>query len=223
MTKYRYDLAAIAALTLATVLTAWLGLWGPIDLSKLQQWQTVMAAIIAPSLALLPATIAYKAAMAKVNFDREMHDAQEERRVLNIRKRLHFAVAIFWSEVIDLRKKMVPVRGNKVEGIRAGAITLNLPNEIHEAWEHADVLDPADFNRIANVKYNFNIIQRELRLLDSERAWSYCWPYNPPAELAQIIFAIKDLEQFLEVLVENLADHSAASITSGARSTSRGR
>jgi hypothetical protein len=220
--EQRYDLLAISGLMLAAVFSVWLGLWGPVDLSKLQQWQTLMAAIIAPSLALLPATIAYKAAMAKVNFDREMHDAQERRRVLNVRKRLHFAVAIFWSEVIDLRKKMVPVIGNKVEGIRADAITLNLPNEIHEAWEHADVLDPADFNRIANVKYNFTIIQRELRLLDSERVWSYYWPYDPPAELAQIIFAIKDLERFLEVLVENLADHSAASIAFVTRSTSPG-
>jgi hypothetical protein len=66
-------LPAVSALMLATILTVWLGIWGPIDLSKLKEWQTSMAAAVA----LLAATLAYKGATAKVDFDRE--EAERER------------------------------------------------------------------------------------------------------------------------------------------------
>ena len=64
-------LPTMAALMLSALITVWLGLWGPIDIQKLKDWQPLMASIIAPTIVLGAATLAYLAAMAKVNHDRQ--------------------------------------------------------------------------------------------------------------------------------------------------------
>jgi hypothetical protein len=57
---------------LCTLIVVWLGLWGPLlDLEKLRDCQPLMASIVAPTIALGAATLAYHSAMAKVYHDRE--------------------------------------------------------------------------------------------------------------------------------------------------------
>src|SRR6516165_7374506 len=45
-------LPTMAALMLSALITVWLGLWGPIDIQKLKDWQPLMASIIAPTIVL---------------------------------------------------------------------------------------------------------------------------------------------------------------------------
>src|SRR6516164_435018 len=78
----------MAALMLSALITVWLGLWGPIDIQKLKDWQPLMASIIAPTIVLGAATLAYLAAMAKVNHDRQEAVCQRNRERLGLFLRL---------------------------------------------------------------------------------------------------------------------------------------
>jgi hypothetical protein len=68
-------LPTMAALMLSALIAIWLGLWGPIDVQKLKDWQPLMASIIAFGAA----TLVYRGAMAKVNLDREEAERQRNR------------------------------------------------------------------------------------------------------------------------------------------------
>ncbi|MDE5456301.1 hypothetical protein GWE18_26430 [Bradyrhizobium sp. CSA112] len=59
---------------LTALLAAWMSLAGP---PNLKDWQTLIASCIA----LIGGTLAYKGAMAKVDFDRETHE--KRMRILN--------------------------------------------------------------------------------------------------------------------------------------------
>jgi hypothetical protein len=78
-------LPTMAFLMLCTLIVVWLGLWGPLlDLEKLRDWQPLMASIIAPTIALGAATLAYHSAMAKVYLARDNSqtpDAGQDSRV----------------------------------------------------------------------------------------------------------------------------------------------
>jgi hypothetical protein len=79
-------LPTFSALMLSALITVWLGLAEPIDLSRLKEWQTLSAAVVA----LIAAGIAYLAAMAKVNFDRSVHEGEQRRRNKNVLIRLRY-------------------------------------------------------------------------------------------------------------------------------------
>ena len=50
-------LPTVAALMLAAVLTAWLGVWGPIKLENVKDWQPLIAAVIALASPVLAASL----------------------------------------------------------------------------------------------------------------------------------------------------------------------
>lgn len=73
---------------LAATITAALGIWGPLDIAKFKEWQTLLAAIIAPSIALIAAIVAYKAAISKVELDREIIESERANAKLSLYLRL---------------------------------------------------------------------------------------------------------------------------------------
>ncbi|THD45779.1 MAG: hypothetical protein E8A46_28195 [Bradyrhizobium sp.] len=73
-------LPTFSALMLSAILTVWLGLWGPIDLNKLQPWQPLLVGLFA----IVAAIIAYRGATAIVRFNRETRDRDERRKKLGI-------------------------------------------------------------------------------------------------------------------------------------------
>src|SRR5947209_605163 len=89
------NLQTMAVLLLGALIAVWLGIAGPMDLSKLKEWQTLVAAIVAPSIAFGAAIVAYKAAMAKVNFDRKVHEETARRQRRGMLLRLRFALEHF--------------------------------------------------------------------------------------------------------------------------------
>ena len=94
----------MAALMLSALITVWLGLWGPIDIQKLKDWQPLMASIIAPTIVLGAATLAYLAAMAKVNHDRQEAERQRNRERLGLFLRLR---ASLWRVMFEARKSIL--------------------------------------------------------------------------------------------------------------------
>jgi hypothetical protein len=69
----RYDMLAVSLLMFTAMLSVWLGVWGPTNTTTWKDWQPLMAAFVA----LGAATMAYKSAMAKVEFDRNEEARRE--------------------------------------------------------------------------------------------------------------------------------------------------
>ncbi|MGJ5000547.1 hypothetical protein ACQR10_04435 [Bradyrhizobium sp. HKCCYLRH2060] len=173
MIRQRFDLAAIAALILTVVLTVWLGLWGPFEISKLQQWQTVMAAIIAPTLALIPATIAYKGAMAKVDHDRQEAERRRNNERLGLYLRLRASLrrthadAFSRVELIEDKQLSQILWGLRIS---PNMITVYNPPEVQEAWQALHLIPPSVIVNIEALKQLLPQIEQELSKF-ADRTW----------------------------------------------------
>ncbi|MGJ4893751.1 hypothetical protein ACQR2B_06735 [Bradyrhizobium oligotrophicum] len=183
MPNQRYDVLAIALLMFTVVFAVWLGLLGPIDVSKLKEWQTVMAAIIAPTLALVPATIAYKGAMAKVDHDREEAERRRRNEQLGLFLRLRAAVKQTLSDankaayLIDER---LPTDFRLQTSIRVipDQIAIAYPPEIKEAWANLHLMPSTAVVPLETLKRIIPIIEGAL-----SRCANDSWTINFPGAL----------------------------------------
>ncbi len=94
----------IVGLMTLTVLTMWLGIWGPLDLHQLKELQTLLATLIGAGGAIGSATIAYRAAMAKVTLDREQAAKDLLRRKTGLYLRLEFALGRLAIEAREIER-----------------------------------------------------------------------------------------------------------------------
>ena len=108
----------------------WLGIWGPLDLHQLKEWQTLLAALIA----LGAATIAYRAAMAKVTLDRELATEELLRQRTGMYLRLAFALHRMKVEAEKVETKLNNSAKLKRDPITITDITV--PKDIEETWKH---------------------------------------------------------------------------------------
>jgi hypothetical protein len=132
----------ITGLILTVVIVIWLGLWGPLDLEMLKGWQTLLAAVIAPSIALYAATLAYRGAMAKVELDRE---EAERKRVANrqgIYLRLRYRTARLASDASTALEslRVFPAKA-KMAATYYRPLTEKI-EELEEAWKNLELLPP---------------------------------------------------------------------------------
>jgi hypothetical protein len=130
-------LPTFSALLLATILTAWLGLWGPIDVGKLKDWQTIMAA----GIALVAGSLAYKGAMAKVDFDREIAERERISKKLGIFFRLLSVIKTLDEEASHAVEEIREFSRSFIASKRLTHFTLMLPDvaELIEAWDKIDM------------------------------------------------------------------------------------
>ena len=173
------DLSTVVALMFTATLTVWLGLWGPIELARLKEWQTLMAAIIAPSIALLAAMLAYKGAMlaykgamAKVDLDRAVHDAEQQRRRKSLMTKVYYATLMFRADLNATIRRLDPLTASVrmlTPSVTRGDLAVAWPPEFQEAWENLNLSDGAAAHALAHVKHNHN-------LLDAARADSLGCP-----------------------------------------------
>lgn len=205
MNNPRYDLVTISAIMLAGILTVWLGIWGPLSWPALKEWQTLMSAIIAPSLALIPATIAYKAAMKNVNFQRSEAERRRESERLALFIRLQHAADKMATEATRASLKIKLVQHAPIEiTISKRDLVLHDQIELDEAWRCANLL-PAPI--LGNVAAWRTLVQELMHRLDDYDS-KHHWTFNLPDMSA---FAYIDAApQFLQVYVleaENIAFH----------------
>jgi hypothetical protein len=103
------------------------------NLHELQQWQTLLAAL----LTLGAASIAYHAAMAKVSLDRQLAEQELNRQRVGLHLRLSFALN---QLLMDAGKARDASRSTqRDEPIPASDLTVLEPLEIAEAWEHLEL------------------------------------------------------------------------------------
>lgn len=92
-------LPTMSALMLSAVLATWLSVAGP---PNLKDWQTLIASCIA----LIGGGLAYKGAMAKVKFDRDIHEKSFERQELGVYLRLR-STLVYVRQFADVAVRKV--------------------------------------------------------------------------------------------------------------------
>ena len=137
-------LPTISALMLTAVLTVWLGLWGTVDLSKLEKWQTLMTGFVA----LIAAGIAYRGATAKVRYDREVADREEMRRKVALFLKLEVALTQLYEKARILNNRFAIHR----LGWEAADVALDEPPELEEAWARLDLFPRHVIAEIRNIR-----------------------------------------------------------------------
>lgn len=157
----RKDTVAISMLVLATILSVWLGIWGPTNTTAWKDWQPLMAAFVA----LGAATLAYRGAMAKVHFDEQAASKTELRKILGIFLRFDFAVDVVRHEAehfTDLTDRPTSMIENNL--VRVEDLVFTDTPEIAEAWTNLDYF-PAElswrFHNLRNEIYNFEQFKKE--------------------------------------------------------------
>ncbi|MGL9618303.1 hypothetical protein QRQ56_09900 [Bradyrhizobium sp. U531] len=130
--KQRYDLLAFSLLVFSVV--ALVCLTADPKGFSLKDWQPLIASFVA----LGAASLAYKAAMAKVEFDREIAGRTDRRKLLGLCLRLEYALRVLKHEA-DTVQKYIP------EGyvftdmeIDRKDLTLGPPRALDEAWDNLD-------------------------------------------------------------------------------------
>ncbi|GAB9138154.1 hypothetical protein BDS110ZK25_25910 [Bradyrhizobium diazoefficiens] len=131
---------------LSAVLAAWLGLWGPIDLSRLEKWQTLMTGFVA----IIAAGIAYRGATAKVRFDQEVLAAESMRRKLALYLKVeialtHLAERAWWASARFGHSQ-------SVQHYTRRDFALDEPPELEEAWASLDYFPRPLIAEIRNVR-----------------------------------------------------------------------
>jgi hypothetical protein len=134
---------------LTAILAVWLGLWGPVNLAALQQWQPMMAALIA----LGAATMAYRGATSKTRFDQMLLEKETFRKKLAIYLRLHLAL-----RHLSARSRRVASRLDSHSWylgettIAVGDITIDEPREFEMVWEMLDLFPSEIITRLARIR-----------------------------------------------------------------------
>jgi hypothetical protein len=145
-------LASAVGIILILMVVTWLDLWGPIDFSKLEKWQTLIAGITTGSMALVAATIAYIGATAKVRYDRKVVERDDNRRKLALYLKIEFAFeqVIEKSRSLGVNFMFGPAVGNHIFSARN--FHIDEPPELEEAWASLDIFPRHLIAEIRNVR-----------------------------------------------------------------------
>ena len=157
----RYDQLAICLLMFAAVLSAWLGIWEPMNATTLKDWQPLIAAFVAFGAAAL----AYSGAMAKVRFDERTVRQTELRKALGIFLRFDFAADVVRHEAkyfSDLTASPASITENNI--VRVDDLAFTDTPEMGEAWSNLDFF-PVELSRrfyvLRNELYNFEDFKKD--------------------------------------------------------------
>jgi hypothetical protein len=168
-------LPTMSALLLAVVFVAWLGLWGPINLDRLKEWQPLMAALVA----LGAGSLAYRGAMAKVNLDREesQRKRSSERLGLFLRLRASLERVSFSAEKkVRLIESDVPGRYVSTLTLSADQLTVSTPPELTDAWNRIDVIPAEILKNIETLRNLLPLVDTELQRF-SGQTWKIEFPH----------------------------------------------
>jgi hypothetical protein len=175
--KQRYDLLAICLLIFSAILVTAMGT-DPKGFS-VRDWQPLMAAFVA----LGAASLAYHAAMAKLEHDRYVSDEEQRRKALGICLRLRFGAGAQKHDIDNLIYRIRPLDHITFQReVAADALSVCRQPAIEEAWENVDLF-PADLALALN---NVQLGRSNYELFKEHHAGKL-WKLEPgkdlPAEL----------------------------------------
>jgi hypothetical protein len=197
---------------LSALVAVWLGIAGPIDLSRLKEWQTLLAAIIAPSIAFGAAIVAYNAAMAKVSFDRKVHEETVQRQWRGLLLRLRFALEHFikHGEALSDMVKLQAGTAGEITVTAKMLVMTSTPFELEEAWKDLGLFDESLAKEIAEIKTQCREIEFINAQWSTDREWTFTLP-DLPKDLLLMNELTHKLERQCKIVVESLKSRIAAS------------
>jgi hypothetical protein len=131
----KYDTLAISLLIFSAVLTAAISI-DPKGFA-LRDWQPLIAALLAlggASIVYRGATLAYRAAMAKVDFDREVLFKTERRKVLGLCFRLKHSLQVLRHEAVHIAELISEPNDSHEIEFKSERAKLTPPEALFEAW-----------------------------------------------------------------------------------------
>jgi hypothetical protein len=141
-------MASAVGIVLILMIVTWLDLWGPIDLSKLEKWQTLTTGI----LALIAAGIAYLGATAKVRHDREVLEAENLRRKLALYLKIELALRLLSEKAHEMEGVLVFPPINEDRLVTRESFSITEPPELEEAWTYLDLFPRETIAEIRNIR-----------------------------------------------------------------------
>jgi hypothetical protein len=143
---------AAALICAATIIIA---IWRDPDGFRLKDWQTFMAACVA----LVGGVMAYRGAMAKVEFDRYAHDKKVEREELGTYLRLRSTLSFVLQFTQVASKKLNTFRfARSDETLEIASLHPRMKFDVDEAWRNLDMFEPDVAKDIAQIKTNLDAL-----------------------------------------------------------------
>ena len=146
MTMQRYKILAIGLLAYATALL--INVANDPRATTLKDWQPLIASV----LALMGAGLVYQSAMAKVNFDREVHQAEYRRKTRGLYLRLSFACIIIEH---DANRHYETFKNDSTSGmgdLSVEVVTLRSTSAVDEAWQSLDFFPGSVAERLGSLR-----------------------------------------------------------------------
>ncbi|WP_315774882.1 MULTISPECIES: hypothetical protein [unclassified Bradyrhizobium] len=164
----------------AAVLTAWLGLWGPIDIVKLKDWQTLTASIVAPTIALCAAYLAYQGAMAKVYFDQREAERRRDAERLGLYLRMLVSLGHVAEEAGAKSALLGEYHMEEFElRLYPALLAIDRPQELDEAWLNIHLIPPQAIEPLQRLR-NRLFPAVDIKAAYPNKAWTVL-QFRPPA------------------------------------------
>jgi hypothetical protein len=160
----RFDQLAMSLLIFSTVLVIAIAV-DPKGFA-LRDWQPMMAAILAlggAGIVYRGATLTYRAAMAKVDFDREVHPKENLQRERGIFLRTKFAALVVRDEARSYSKDMEKIDiSNFLQELDPKDFVFRTKVAIDDAWSNLEVFPPRISDHIDMVKQELLNVENAL-------------------------------------------------------------
>ena len=174
-----------------------------------QQWQTLIASLIA----LAAARRAYAAAMAKVEFDKEVFKRTTINRKLQLFLRLRLALSRLKHEAAEKTELAHTSRkgGDFPEPhemvqpyeVRTEHVQIDLPDEINEAWASLELFPQSAIMPLSEIWWNCKMAKEFLDKLNPEQVWTIT-RQGAEAELRIFILRCGQIRTYAEMLYNQL-------------------
>lgn len=192
----RYDLLAISLLFFTAIIAIWFALAGIPDLSAVQEWQTLMASLIALFGAFkvfTGAKLAYTAAMAKIELDRELHAREAARITLGVCLRLEFSLR---ELLLQVRNQLLRVPANRGRDVivRIDDFDLAMQSKLDEAWANLDRFPRRLSQEISDIRGSY-FDYKEMIRINPGAEWRYGFVTPEPEETIQLREILKGMEK----------------------------
>jgi hypothetical protein len=191
-----------------TVLSVWLGVWGPTNTTTWKDWQPLMASVIAiggATIVYRGARLAYQASMVKFDFDRATLLEARKRTDLGIFLRLEFALNVLRHKAETL-KKIIPLGLNMDADTRLEAkwFVIKEPDALIESWRSLESFPASIATALSGIRGHLYDLENFYEAV-GEIAWEVKAYGSPPPELVRIRRSVDQLASFSEMARNDLA------------------
>ncbi|RZN10288.1 hypothetical protein CWO91_13935 [Bradyrhizobium genosp. SA-3] len=195
-------MASAVGIVLILMIVTWLGLWGPVDLSHLKEWQTLTTGL----LALFAAGIAYLGATAKVRHDREVLALENSRRRLALYLKIEMAFRALARKAHDMQSGLMfpPLDQDKIVD-RSTLFAIEEPPELEEAWTYLDLFPREALAEIRAVRSSLRDLVALSEVSDQDQFRWGRYDKEPPWIVGDANVALHQIWQSATLVADALA------------------